>query len=145
MNAGVRLAASVQPLLFIVHYSLFIIQTMPLHVVDKLLDGVLILEARGRITLGPETESLRQRIKAASDSHQRIVLDLAGVDYIDSAGLGTLVAGAASVRRAGGELKLANLTARVRDLMQITRLSTLFEVYDSLDKARSSFPPSASK
>lgn len=117
---------------------------MALHVVDKLLDGVLILEARGRITLGPETESLRQRIKSASDSHKRIVLDLAGVDYIDSAGLGTLVAGAASVQRAGGELKLANLTARVHDLMQITRLSTLFEVYDSLDKARSSFAASAS-
>lgn len=117
---------------------------MSLHVVDKLLDGVLILEARGRITLGPETESLRQRLRSAGDSHKRIVLDLAGVDYIDSAGLGTLVAGAASVRRAGGELKLANLTARVRDLMQITRLSTLFEVYDSLDKARSSFTASAS-
>jgi len=118
---------------------------MPLHVVDKLLDGVLILEARGRITLGRETESLRQRLKAAGDSgHKHIVLDLEGVDYIDSAGLGTLVAGAASVRRAGGELKLANLTARVHDLMQITRLSTLFEVYDSLDKARTSFTASAS-
>jgi anti-sigma B factor antagonist len=118
---------------------------MPLHVVDKLLEGVLILEARGRITLGPETESLRQRLRNASESgHKQIVLDLAGVDYIDSAGLGTLVSGAASVRRAGGELKLANLTSRVSDLMQITRLSTLFEVYDSLDKARFSFPVSAS-
>jgi anti-sigma B factor antagonist len=117
---------------------------MPLHVLDKLLDGVLILEARGRITLGPETEFLRQRLKNTGESgHKQIVLDLAGVDYIDSAGLGTLVAGAASVRRAGGELKLANLTSRVRDLMQITRLSTLFEVYDSLDKARSSFTRSA--
>ena len=117
---------------------------MPLHVLDKLLDGVLILEARGRITLGPETESLRQRLKDTSESgHKQIVLDLAGVDYIDSAGLGTLVSGAASVRRAGGELKLANLTSRVRDLMQITRLSTLFEVYDSLDKARSSYTRSA--
>ena len=118
---------------------------MPLHVVEKLLDGVMILEARGRITLGQETEGLRQRFKDAGESgHKRIVLDLAGVDYIDSAGLGTLVAGAASVRRAGGELKLANLTSRVRDLMQITRLSTLFEVHDSLDKARSSFIASAS-
>jgi len=118
---------------------------MSLHIVDKLLDGVLVLEARGRITLGPETESLRQRLKSAVDSgHKRIVLDLDGVDYIDSAGLGTLVAGAASVRRSEGELRLANLTARVRDLMQITRLSTLFEVYDSLDKARASFGASAS-
>ncbi len=118
---------------------------MPLHIVDKLLDGVLILEARGRITLGPETEILRQRIKNAAESgHKNIVLDLAGVDYIDSAGLGTLVSGAASVRRSGGELKLANLTARVRDVMQITRLSTVFEVHENLDKARFSFTTSAS-
>jgi anti-sigma B factor antagonist len=113
---------------------------MSLHIVEKLLDDVLVLEARGRITLGPETESLRQRLKTTAESgHKRIVIDLAGVDYIDSAGLGTLVAGASSVRRVGGELKLANLTSRVHDLMQITRLSTLFEVYDGLDKARSSF------
>ena len=113
---------------------------MPLHVLDKLLDGVLILEARGRITLGPETESLRQRLKNTSESgHKQIVLDLAGVDYIDSAGLGTLVALSTSVRQTGGELKLANLTARVHDLLQITRLSTIFEVYDSLEKARLSF------
>jgi anti-sigma B factor antagonist len=118
---------------------------MPLHVVEKLLDGVLVLEARGRVTLGAETDALRQRLKSAGESgHAHIVLDLAGVDYIDSAGLGTLVAGAASVRRAGGELKLANLTSRVHDLLQITRLSTLFEVHDSLDKARSSFIASAS-
>ncbi|HEV3279142.1 MAG TPA: STAS domain-containing protein [Terriglobia bacterium] len=113
---------------------------MSLHIVDKLMDDVLVLEARGRIMLGPETEVLRRRIKSAAESgHTRIVLDLAGVDYIDSAGLGTLVGGAASVRKAGGELKLANLTSRVRDLIQITRLSTLFEVHDSLDKARASF------
>lgn len=105
----------------------------------------MVLEARGRITLGPETESLRGRLKNTAESgHRCIVLDLAGVDYIDSAGLGTLVAGATSVRRAGGELKLANLTSRVRDLMQITRLSTMFEVHDSLDKARSSFTAGAS-
>jgi anti-sigma B factor antagonist len=117
---------------------------MSLHVVEKLVDDVLVLEARGRVTLGHETECLRQRLKEAGESgHKRIVLDLAGVDYIDSAGLGTLVAGAASVRRSGGELKLANLTSRVRDLMQITRLSTLFEVHDSLDRARSSFSASA--
>ncbi|HEV2379366.1 MAG TPA: STAS domain-containing protein [Terriglobia bacterium] len=113
---------------------------MPLHLVDKLMGDVLVVDARGRLTLGRETEVLRQRLKDVVESGQKqIVLDLSGVDYIDSAGLGTLVAGAASVRRAGGELKLANLTERVRGLMQITRLSILFEVYDNLEKARLSF------
>ena len=117
---------------------------MPLHMVDKLMGDVLVVDARGRLTLGRETEALRTRIKELVESgHKRIVLDLSGVDYIDSAGLGVLVAGAASVRKAAGELKLANLTERVRGLMQITRLSTLFEVYDNLEKARLSFgsPP----
>jgi len=115
---------------------------MPLHMVEKQLGAVLVLDARGRMTLGRETEALRQRLKDLVDAGQtRIILDLAGVDYIDSAGLGTLVAAFSSVRRAGGELKLANLTGRVRGLMQITRLSTLFDVYDSVEHARSSFAP----
>jgi anti-sigma B factor antagonist len=117
---------------------------MPLHMVDKLRGEVLVLEARGRLTLGRETEALRLRLKALVDSGQRrIVLNLAGVDYIDSAGLGCLVAGAATVRRAGGELKLANLTQRVNGLMQITHLSTLFEVYDDLERAWLSFDSSS--
>lgn len=119
---------------------------MPLHMVEKLIGGVLVVEARGRITLGPETEAMRQRLKSVAESgHMSIVLNLEGVDYIDSAGLGTLASSYASVRRAGGELKLANLTSRVHDLMQITRLSTLFEVYDSLEKALSSFSTFTSK
>ncbi|HEY6293898.1 MAG TPA: STAS domain-containing protein [Terriglobia bacterium] len=115
---------------------------MPLHMVEKLAGNVMVLDARGRITLGRETEALRERIKSLTEAgHTRIVLDLAGVDYIDSAGLGVLVAGSVSVKQAGGVLKLANLTERIRGLIQITRLSTLFEVYDSLEKARLSFAP----
>lgn len=115
---------------------------MPLYLVEKLIDEVVVLDARGRITLGPETETLRQKVSALIEAgRKRIVLDLGNVDYIDSAGLGILVSSAASTRRAGGELKLVNLTKRVRDLMQITRLSTLFEVYDTVEKARLSFGP----
>jgi len=113
---------------------------MPLHMVEKLAGDVMILEARGRITLGRETEALRERIKTLAEAgHKRMILDLAGVDYIDSAGLGALVAGSVSVKNAGGVLKLANLTDRIHGLMQITRLSTLFEVYSSLERARLSF------
>ena len=126
--------------MFNIHCLAFIIFYMPLHVVEKMMGDVLVLDARGRITLGHETEVLRQQFKDVVDAgHKRIILNLAGVDYVDSAGLGALVAGSSSIRRAGGDLKLANLTDRIRGLMQITRLSTLFEVYDSLEKARSSF------
>lgn len=115
---------------------------MPLYLVEKLIDEVMVLDARGRITLGPETETFRQRINTIIGAgRKRIVLDLGNVDYIDSAGLGILVASATSARQAGGELKLVNLTKRVRDLMQITRLSTLFETYDTVDKACLSFGP----
>jgi anti-sigma B factor antagonist len=118
---------------------------MPLHVVEKLMGDVLVLDARGRLTLGRETEVLRHRFQDVADAgHKRIILNLAGVDYVDSAGLGALVAVAASIRKAGGDLKLANLTDRIRGLIQITRLSTLFEVYDNLEKARSSFGPVSS-
>jgi len=115
---------------------------MPLYLVEKLFDEVVVLDARGRITLGPETETLRQRVNAIIGAgRKRIVLELGNVDYIDSAGLGVLASSAASARRAGGELKLVNLTKRVHDLMQITRLSTLFQVYDTVEKARLSFGP----
>jgi anti-sigma B factor antagonist len=116
---------------------------MSLHVVEKLMGDVLVLDARGRIILGRETEVLRQQFQDVVDAgHKRIILNLAGVDYVDSAGLGTLVAGSSSIRRAGGDLKLVNLTDRIRGLIQITRLSTLLEVHDSLEKACSSFGPS---
>ena len=115
---------------------------MPLYLVEKLFDEVVVLDARGRITLGPETETLRQRVNAIIGAgRKRIVLELGNVDYIDSAGLGVLASSAASARRAGGELKLVNLTKRLHDLMQITRLSTLFEVYDTGEKACLSFGP----
>ncbi len=118
---------------------------MPLHVVEKLMGDVLVLDARGRITLGRETLVLRERFQDAVEAgHKRIILNLAGVDYVDSAGLGALVAGSASIRKAGGDLKLANLTDRIRGLIQITRLSTLFEVHDNLEKACSSFGPTSS-
>jgi anti-sigma B factor antagonist len=113
---------------------------MALHLVEKVSDGVMVLDARGRITLGRETEALRQRVKGIlEEGHVRLILNLEGVDYVDSAGLGTLVALATSVRNAGGHLKLANLTARIHDLMQITRLSTIFDVYSSVEQARISF------
>ena len=113
---------------------------MPLHVVEKVIGSFMVLDLRGKITLGPDTEIVRNKVKDVVEAgHKRVILDLGGVSYIDSAGLSTLVACYVSAQKAGGEVKLLNLTKFVRDLLQITRLSTVFETYDSLDAAQRSF------
>jgi len=114
---------------------------MRLYMVEKLVNGVMVIDLRGRITLGEETEALRARVKRLVEAgHLRIILNLDEVNYIDSVGLSTLVASYTSARKQGGDLKLLHLTTRVHDLLQITRLSTVFEIHDSLEKAVNSFP-----
>ncbi len=118
---------------------------MALYMVEKLVSGVMVLDLRGRVTLGEETEALRERIKRlVAAGHSRIVVNLGEVSYLDSVGLSTLVASYTSARRDGGDLKLLHLTKRIHDLLQITRLSTVFEIYDSLEAAVQSFEPAAS-
>jgi anti-sigma B factor antagonist len=113
---------------------------MPLYMVEKKLNGVLLLDIRGRLTLGQETADLRAKLSALLDAgNLRIILKLEGVTYIDSAGLSTLIGSYISARKRGGDLKLTHLTARVRDLMQITRLSTVFDTYNTVEAARKSF------
>ncbi len=102
-------------------------------------DGIATVDLTGRIVFGEESSLLRESIKKLLLSHKNIVLNLAGVSYIDSGGLGTLVALYSSARTAGGSIKLVNLTPRVDDVLQITKLVTVFEVYDSEEKAISSF------
>jgi anti-sigma B factor antagonist len=116
---------------------------MALYMVEKLVSGVIVLDLRGRIVLGPETEALRERVKRLLEAgHSRIVLNLEDVDYMDSSGLSTLVSSYASARKQGGELKLLKLSKHVHDLLLVTKLSTVFEVYDRLDEAQRSFAPS---
>jgi anti-sigma B factor antagonist len=113
---------------------------MPIYIVEKLLDGLIVVDVRGRITLGPETEALRGKLKQLIESGQRrIILNLAEVTYIDSVGLSTLVASYTSARRAGGDLKLLHLPRGVHQLLQVTRLSTVFEIFENLDAARQAF------
>jgi len=115
---------------------------MPLYMVEKKLDDLVLLDLRGRLILGQETADLRGRLGRLLDSgHLRIILKLEGVSYIDSSGLSTLVACYTSARKRGGDLKLTHLTTRVRDLMQITRLSTVFETYNTVEEAQKSFRP----
>ena len=103
-------------------------------------DGVTVLDLSGRITLGEGSVTLRDGVKdALGKGARKIVLNLADVDYIDSSGLGELVSAYTSVKNAGGELKLLHLTKKVHDLLQITKLYTIFDVRDDEAHAISSF------
>src|SRR5205807_9338190 len=97
----------------------------------------------GRIVFGEEASALRETIKSLLSENKQIVLNLGGVSYIDSGGLGILVSLYTSARSAGGDIKLANLTQRVGDLLQITKLLTIFEVCEGEQKAVESFKKKA--
>jgi anti-sigma B factor antagonist len=115
---------------------------MPLQMVEKESSGVTVLELSGRVTLGEESNQLRTKIKdILAQGMKRLVLDLGNVSYIDSAGLGTLVAGYTSSQSQGASMKLANLTKRFREQLNITKLVTVFDVYDSVEGAIRSFAP----
>ena len=117
---------------------------MALQISEKQIEGVTILDFVGRITLGDESNQVRIKIKEVlSKGKSQIVLDLAGVSYIDSAGLGMLMAGYTSAQNQGATLKLANLTKRFNELLNITKLVTIFDTYDSVDAAVKSFAKKA--
>jgi anti-sigma B factor antagonist len=109
----------------------------------RTVDDILIVDCAGRIVFGEESAELRESVKKLIAQSGRIVLNLAGVSYIDSGGLGTLVALYTTARNAGGSIKLANLTERVSDLLQVTKLLTVFEVFDSEKGALESFRAAA--
>ncbi len=103
-------------------------------------EGVTVLDLGGKITLGEESGRLRRAVQeAVSAGSKKILLNLADVNYIDSAGLGELVSAFTTVKNAGGELKLLNLTKRVKDLLVITKLLTVFDVKDNEKDAIASF------
>ena len=105
---------------------------MSIVVNPRRLDDVIILDLSGRITIGEGTLILRDRIqKLLNDGDRKFLLNLADVSYIDSSGLGELVTSFTTVRNQGGQLKLLNLTRRVQDLLQITKLLTVFEVFNN--------------
>jgi len=104
------------------------------------INDVAIIDFSGKITLGEGSSTLRRTIKELIDKgHRKIVLNLYDVDYIDSSGIGELVSGYTTVRNASGELKLLHLTKRLHDLLQITRLFTVFDVQSDEDTALRSF------
>jgi anti-sigma B factor antagonist len=116
---------------------------MQLKLTTKTTDGILIVECNGRIVFGEESSLLRDTVKKAVVESNKIVLNLGNVSYIDSGGLGTLVALRTTAQNAGGTIKLTNLTDRVTDLLQVTKLLTVFDVYNSEAEAVDSFRKAA--
>jgi anti-sigma B factor antagonist len=101
---------------------------------------VSVIDVSGRITLGEGSSTLRDALRAlVAQGQKKILLNLGEVSYIDSSGIGELVSGFTSVTNSGGELKLLNLTKRVKDLLQITKLYTVFDVHESEISAVRSF------
>ena len=101
---------------------------------------VTVVDLSGRITLGDGSALLRKTIRGLlQDERKKILLNLADVDYIDSSGIGELVSGYTAVKNQNGELKLLQLTKKVRDLLQITKLYTVFDIYTDENTAIRSF------
>jgi len=113
---------------------------MPLTIENRDVGKVTILDMRGRITLGDEIEDLRAAVRnLVAQGQKKIILNLAEVDYIDSSGIGELVGCFTTVRNAGGELKLLNLSRKVHDVLQVTKLYTVFDIRDDEFNAVKSF------
>jgi anti-sigma B factor antagonist len=103
-------------------------------------DGVSVIGLEGRVVLGEESNALREQVKSMlASGKKKIVLNMDQVTYIDSAGLGTLVASHHSARTQGASLKLSNLGSRFQEILQVTKLLTVFEVYDTEAAAIRSF------
>ena len=111
---------------------------------ERTVGDVVVLDLKGRVTLGEGDELLKDKVNSLLNQGQKkIVLNLAEVPYIDSAGLGEIVRTYTTVSRQGGSLKLLNLTKRIADLLSITKLLTVFESFDAEADAVRSFSASA--
>lgn len=107
---------------------------------NRQVDGVTVVDMSGRITLGEGSVVLRDTIRdLVGKGQKKILLNLGDVTYIDSSGIGELVSAFTAVRREGGELKLLKLTKKVHDLLQITKLYTVFDIKDDETVAIQSF------
>ena len=107
---------------------------------QRAVGDVVVLDLKGKITLGEGDELLKDKVNSlVNQGHKKIVLNLADVPYLDSAGLGEVVRAYTTVSRQGGALKLLGLTKRITDLLAITKLLTVFETFDSEDEAVRSF------
>ncbi|MGH9777507.1 MAG: STAS domain-containing protein [Candidatus Acidiferrales bacterium] len=113
---------------------------MPLDIQTREVNGVTLVELAGKIILGEESSALREKIKdLIATGKTKLLLNLARISFIDSAGVGTLVSAYTSARSQGGEVKLSSLTKKFRETLQVTRLLTVFEVFDDDSAGIASF------
>ena len=115
-----------------------------MHIEERPAGDVVVLDLKGKMTLGEGDELLKDKINSlVLQGRRKVVLNLEGVPYIDSAGLGEIVRTYTTISRQGGSMKLLNLTKRITDLLAITKLLTVFETYDNEADAVRSFASSA--
>jgi anti-sigma B factor antagonist len=112
---------------------------MALNITYNSIDGVSVVHLSGAIFFDQDSTSLRVHVKDLLDKSRQIVLDLGNVTRIDSSGLGTLVALYVSARKVGGDIKLANLGNHIKEALRITRLATVFDIFDKTEDAVASF------
>ena len=107
---------------------------------ERTIGDVVVLDLKGKVTLGQGDELLKDKVNSlVNQGHRKILLNLADVPYVDSAGLGEIVRTYTSISRQGGRLKLLNVSKRIQDLLVITKLITIFDSYDGEAEAVKSF------
>jgi anti-sigma B factor antagonist len=103
-------------------------------------DGIVILEPKGKIMGGPDATMMNEKLHELVEHNKKhVVIDLAGVDWMNSTGLGILISGLTTMRNSNGDLRLANVTNKIESLLTITKLVTVFESFDSIKEAVGSF------
>ena len=107
---------------------------------ENIVEDVAVLQLSGKLMGGTETQEVHKHIKGLiADNIHKVVIDLAKVKWMNSSGLGILMASYTTLKNKGGDLKLANVTEKVNSLLMITQLMTIFKTYDSVDRALASF------
>jgi anti-sigma B factor antagonist len=115
---------------------------MSLDILEREREGIVILDLRGRITSGPEAGSFRESASAvATHPSPNLILNMAHIDYVDSTGLGAMVMISTTIKRNGGKVKLLNLNKRNIELLVMTKLATIFEIFNDEQDAINSFFP----
>ncbi len=113
---------------------------MSVKLTSRQVGDVTVIDAAGRVTLGEGASAFRDAIRNfTAQGNKKLLLNLADVSYIDSSGIGEMVSGFTTITNSGGQLKLVGLSKRIKDLLQITKLYTVFEVYDDEAEAVRSF------
>ncbi|MCH8287747.1 MAG: STAS domain-containing protein [Candidatus Marinimicrobia bacterium] len=111
-----------------------------MHIKEKIEGDVAILSLSGKMMGGPETQELQTHVKGLlNDKLTKVVVDLAKVKWMNSSGLGALMGSLTSMRNADGDLRIANVTEKVKSLLMITQLITIFKTYESVDRAVASY------